>query len=252
MQALELRNLTDGIAHAVSRDAERYNITRMLLAPDPEDAARMLAVATDGHRLAVATSSVGLGLDFGLLAAPAELKALPKARNKGGWSQLSVTNGEPGRYQIRTEMGGLVGCYRDGGSVTEGTHTTCWEFPNWRQIMPKDRKPSGLLHLNDGALDALAGMSHASPYVRLSLAGKQLLAEATSQGRPVYSARLELAEYDGAPFEPMGFTASYLVDALGFAANARGYVMVQFQDPMKPALFGDAHDFEIVMPARLG
>lgn len=253
MQSIELRHLTDSVTHAVSRDATRYTLGRILLEPDPEDAERMLVVATDGHRLAVASSPVSMGLKIGLLVDPIGAKTLPKARARGGYEKIrahevtAYTNGTANRYMLRAGEG-AADAIRNGASITEGKHTVAYEYPNWRQILPKTRKPSGLLHITDDALDMLAGLSHCTTYVKLSAEGETLLAE---QSKPGFSAKLELGKYDGKPFDPVGFTASYLCDALRFARNRSGYCTVQWNDPLRPIVFGDAYDYTLVMPARL-
>lgn len=253
MQAIELRNLTDSVAHAVSREKTRLPLIYTYLVP--EDGG-LTAIATDGHRLAHAHSSVGIdGLTFPLLADPKGLASLPKVGRKGGWSQLQLANGVPGVYRIGIGASCPV---VEATAFREGVHIDSMgmelEFPSWKAILPAERKPSLALTVTDDTLDTLDVMARISPWVRISLTPDgRLLAEQRAKACD-YTATLaigkaELLEgFDG--FKPFGMNASYLADALRFARGG-SYVQIQVQPDLKPIIFGDSTDFELVMPARL-
>ncbi len=231
-----LLELIGATRHALSTDESRYILTGLLLAADRDGALR--AVATDGHRMALAERALedapkmkkaiivpGKGL--------AELRSL-LSETPDAESYLAV-----GDTSLRYSREGLALTIR----LVDGV------FPDYLEAVPKEsvffkvsRKP-----LMD-TLRRIALLSDEKSHaVKLCLTPEKL--EVTAQHRDLGEARDEVAcDYDGPKVEA-GFNATYLVAALEVLGGED--VLMALQDDSSPLVLTVAGSQQVVMPMRM-
>jgi DNA polymerase-3 subunit beta len=236
MDADELRDMLAQTSFAVSHDESRFALNGVLFMLQPKEAR---LVATDGHRLAVATRSVGQGLSgvTGIVPRKAVTEIL---RVLGASEDVQVAITE---NQFVMQMPNFVMTAR----LIEG------QFPNWEAVMP--RAHPGRLTVKRAALvAALRRVSvmaeERNKLVRLTLAPGSLTIAAASHDIGEAEEALEV-DYTGGEVA-IGFNARYVLDALGPMEHED--VVFEFKDGLSPGVLrssGDDRYCCVIMPMRI-
>jgi DNA polymerase-3 subunit beta len=229
-------------AYAASVDETRYNLNGVYLEVLSETG-QIRMVATDGHRLAYADRV--LGEDVSSLASGV---IIPRK----GLNELKRLVDEDDADEVELAFEANSGLARK-GDVTLVMRLIEGEFPNYRQVLPKEANwqitlpTEGLVH----SLRRVAVFSsERSRAVKFELSEGKL---AISSNNPdLGEAREELdIDFAGEPLT-IGFNARYLLDALG-ASHAKE-VRLTLQDDLSPMRVVPADDEDtlaVVMPMRL-
>jgi DNA polymerase-3 subunit beta len=208
--------------------------------------------ATDSYRLGylkLATEQMGEVPDLAPIVPARVLKALAKQLKK-----------DKGRGIIYV---GSQGAERDiplvefsfGGATCWMTRAIAGEFPNWRQLVPKET--GGSFEFDSEELSAaVKGASelrtNKSVPVKVQLDDSCELKMEDAQAASVAES-LPAASYSPNGVGPMviAFNPDFLLDAVSFLAEERG--RMRATDPYKPALFQGEADEQgyVLMPVRL-
>jgi DNA polymerase-3 subunit beta len=228
--------------YAASSDETRYNLNGVYL-EKLEEAGKLRMVATDGHRLAYVDRSFGADLE-GL----ADGLIIPRK----GLSELKRLVDEDDADEVELGFEGNNGLARKGG-VTLVMRLIEGEFPNYRQVVPKDAKISLTLPTEPlvHALRRVALLSaERSRAIKFELASGQL--SLSSNNPDLGDAREELdVDFAGDPLS-IAFNARYLMDALAVCGAKE--VRLVFKDSLSPTQIipaDDADSLAVVMPMRL-
>jgi DNA polymerase-3 subunit beta len=242
MPAPILSLMIERTMYAASVDETRYNLNGVFFEVDAE-AGRIRMVATDGHRLA--STERALGEEVRDLASGV---IVPRK----GLTELKRLVDEDDADEVELGFEGTSGLARK-GEVTLVMRLIEGEFPNYRQVLPKDPSQRLLVPAEEltRALRRVQLLSaERSRAVRLELAKGRL--SVSSKNPDLGEAQEELdVDYDG-PEHSLGFNASYLLDALQ-AMHAKE-IELGFQDALSPAQLrptDDADTLAVVMPMRL-
>lgn len=231
LQASTLEDLIGKTSFAISKEDSRYTLSGVLLIMDSKGA-RM--VATDGHRLALATTAGSYPESKVLIP----LKALNTLD--------SILQGE---VEFAHDESNLF--FRTGGCLFSCRKLT-GQFPNFEAVLPKHQPisvqaPAADLH---AALRRVAQFAdERSGAIRLALdkGALKLSAKSTELGESEES--LEVA-YRGEPLS-IGFNSRYLIDYLN---GVEGTIGIWFKDAGSAAEFraaeGDHYRY-VVMPMRV-
>jgi len=231
------RRLLDKTQFSMAQQDVRYYLNGLLL----ETAGKTLrAVATDGHRLALA--------EFELADAAAQAVQVIVPR-KGVLELLRLVEGDGtvsvtiGVNQIRVEAGAL----RLASKLIDG------RFPDYERVVPE--APTNVVMAN--RVELRAGLQRAAILsnekfrgVRLALAKDRITMQANNPEQEEAEEELEVA-YGGDAME-IGFNVNYLLDALG--AIDHDEVELGLNDPNSSCLItapGDQSCRFVVMPMRL-
>ncbi|MDE2356244.1 MAG: DNA polymerase III subunit beta [Alphaproteobacteria bacterium] len=242
-----LIRLIDRTRFAISTEETRYYLTGIYLHPLVEEGREILrAVATDGHRLALAD----MPAPAGAVGAPGVIiprKTVQEAR------RLMEDAGETVSVQVSPQKVRF-----DFGRASLTSKVIDGAFPDYKRVIPQG---NGRVLTADNALFAAAVdrvatiSSEKSRSVKLAVEpGRVVL---TVRNMETGQAQEELeADYDGAPFE-IGFNARYLLDVsaqigaemieLRFADRAGGAAML---DPVLVLDPKDAASQFVLMPLR--
>ncbi len=242
VQAPVLSAMIERTAYAASVDETRYNLNGVYLEALP-DTGRIRMVSTDGHRLAYADRV--LGEDVSSLASGV---IIPRK----GLSELKRLVDEDDADEIELAFEANSGLARK-GDVTLVMRLIEGEFPNYRQVLPKEANwqitipAEGLVH----SLRRVAVFSsERSRAVKLELSEGSL---AISSNNPdLGEAREELdVDFAGDPLA-IGFNARYLLDALNACHSKEIRLTLQDdQSPMRIVPADDDDTLAVVMPMRL-
>jgi DNA polymerase-3 subunit beta len=237
--AAALSEMIERTVFAVSTDETRVNLSGVFVERAQTDQLRL--VATDGHRLAMITRQVeGLPAAAGVL--------LPR---KGVHEIIKMLESGDGPV-ILAVHGGVA--YTSRGAVELSMRLLEGEFPDYKQVVPKDSDRRVML----SATAFLAALRRASLVssertcgVRLQVDGTRMEVSAINPDVGEANEELEI-EYDGAPLT-VGFNARYLIDALQvIPSDCR--VEITFTDEVSPAVLRAESEPEytyVVMPMRL-
>ncbi len=238
------RKLVDCVGSFASSDETRYNLAGVLLERQERDGISFLRmVATDGHRLALADGEVpGIG---GLLGEKGVL--VPK---KGLMEIKKLAEGGPGGLSLSATPKFL---YAGKGDTELWVRLLESEFPDYRQVIPKDNKLVARVGKEVFA-EALRRVSVMAPEkvhsVKIALSGKQL--EVSTASPELGEARdLLQADYEGAPIR-IGFNGRYLQDAV--AGIAGDTARLEIKDDVSQVIVrpeGDPNFLAIIMPMRI-
>lgn len=233
------RNMARQTVIAVSTDQTRYTLNGVLLQVHAED---VRAVATDGHRLAMARAPRQGNAEAIGMEALIPKKAVAEA--------LKILRDEEGDLLFRLGENQLV---LEDASHTLTTRLIEGQFPNYEQVMPT----TGGTTLEAGR-EALAGAlrrasaimgDRAAPTVFELKAGKAVV---SCVNLDLGEAREEIdATYDGADMT-IGLNARYVLDFLGVIEAER--VSAALGDALSPTLFrpvGDDSYSCVIMPMRI-
>jgi DNA polymerase-3 subunit beta len=234
--------MIDRTMYATCADETRYNLNGVYLEVLP-DVGKLRMVATDGHRLAHVDRSVGEGIE----SLPAGI-IIPRK----GLAELKRLVDEEDAEEVEIGFEGNSGLVRK-GEVTLAMRLIEGEFPNYRQVIPKDGGKR-LSVPSEPFVRALRRVhllsSQQSHAVKVEVKEAQLAISARNPD--LGEAREELdVDYAGEELE-IGFNARYLLDAL--QALGAKEVTIGLQDGLSPVQIRPADDDEslaVVMPMRL-
>ena len=238
-----LRRQLDLVEYAVSNDETRYQLNGVFLASRAENGDSLVQlVATDGHRLSLATVPSaelgGLELEKGVI--------LPRK----GVTELRKLLDEEGEVEIA--VGKNHGCVRKGQrsilfQFVDG------EFPDYQRVIPQDP----MRKIEVGREELLRALQRVSLISADRSRGVKI--EATSGELKVSSNHPDLGEaqetvaveYDEEDVS-IGFNANYLVDILRVLST--DIIELEVRDGLSQGVIrekGNEHFLAIVMPMRI-
>lgn len=241
-----LKGMIEKTSYAICNDETKYNLngifTKVEVSPSGDNLLRM--VATDGHRLSIATGRLKGS------AGPELLKGviLPK---KGIHEMKKVTDEEGG--------GNLLFGFMDNSAVLKRGDSYMvmrlvdGEFPDYNRVIPQS---------NDRTVGvSKENFTHSVRRMAIlsSEKFKGIMLDISSDGIRISSSNPELGEakeeldvsYSGEPFA-VRFNARYLLDVLAVAETAR--VEMKFRDELSPSIIvpeGSDSFLAVIMPMRL-
>ena len=238
----DLIRLIDKTRFAISTEETRYYLNGLYLHTVNEGGqTKLRAVATDGHRLALAE----MPAPEGAAGAPGVIvprKTIQEARrlldDAGETVQLQVS---PAKVRFEFGRAALTSKVIDGS------------FPDYMRVIPRDNQKVALIDnkLFADAVDRVATISaEKSRSVKLALEpGRVILTVRNMEaGQAVEEVEID---YDGEPFE-IGFNARYLLDVAGQIQGETAEF--RFADPASPTLVLDPADAGVryvLMPLRV-
>ena len=242
VDAADFRRLIDKTRFAISMEETRYYLNGIFLhhAKGPEGAV-LRAVATDGHRLALADAKAPKG-SAGLKGIIIPRKAVAEARR--------LLEDAPETIAIEASDSKITFHI---GDATLTSKLIDGSFPEYQRVIPKDNGRILSVQNRDfaDAIDRVATVSaERSRSVKLSLSpGKVTLAvthSETGQGTEEVE-----ADYTAEPME-IGFNAKYLLDVTQQIEGEE--IRIEFNDSASPARVLDAKDpgaQYVLMPLRV-
>ncbi len=234
----KLRQLIEKTHFSMALQDVRYYLNGLLLEVEPD---RLRAVATDGHRLAMAEQEASIGLQQGRqVIVPRkgiqELLRLLEATD-------DVARVEFGTNHIRVELPEL----RFTSKLIDG------RFPDYERVIPAASERLAQID-RDSLRQALVRASILSNEkyrgVRFSFEGENLRIQSNNPEQEEAQEEM-MVHYQGEPME-IGFNASYLLDALN--AIEEGGVELVLVDSNSSCLVrgqGSSDSKYVVMPMRL-
>jgi DNA polymerase-3 subunit beta len=236
VEAKMLRDMLAQTTFAISHDESRFALNGVLFAFQPKE---LRLVATDGHRLAVASRSVGEGLSGATGIVPR--KAVVEIARVLGASedvQIAITEN-----QFVLQMPNFVMTAR----LIEG------QFPNYEAVMP--RAHPGKLVIPRGAL--MAALRRVSVMaeernkpVKFTLRPGALVLSAASHDLGEAEEALEV-QYTGDEVS-IGFNSRYVLEAL--APIERDEIVFEFKDGLSPGVVKGVEEEGyscVIMPMRI-
>ena len=236
IEAKMLRDMLSQTTFAISHDESRFALNGVLFAFQPKE---LRLVATDGHRLAVASRSVGEGLSGATGIVPR--KAVVEIARVLGASedvQIAITEN-----QFVLQMPNFVMTAR----LIEG------QFPNYEAVLPRAH-PGKLVIPRGGLMAALRRVSvmaeERNKPVKLLLRPGALVLSAASHDLGEAEEALDV-QYAGEEVT-IGFNSRYVLEAL--APIEKDQIVFEFKDSLSP---GVVKGFEeegyscVIMPMRI-
>jgi DNA polymerase-3 subunit beta len=222
---------------ATSHDETRYTLSGVLMVSESE---RLTMVATDGHRLAYASSALSLGKALRFIVPRKALEEVGRFAADSDERDIALAALE----------NHLV--FRKGRSVLI-TRLIEGQFPDYEGVIPKEFSRRATVD-HERLLRALRRVSLLS-----NEKTKPVKIEFESQSMTLRSNTPEMgeateqipAEYTGEPMV-MGFNARYMLEALAVMTNEQ--VHLELNDPLSPGILRPAeHDqyFYVIMPMRV-
>ncbi len=236
-----LDNLLGKTHFAMSSEETRYYLNGIYLHSKDEGGKKLVAVATDGHRLAKAEAEAPEGCDLpdGIIVprkAILEIRELIKGAEGGIDIALSDS-------KICFEIGSLTLLSK----LVDGT------FPDYERVIPSENNMLMRLSCSDfrKVVDRVAVISSERLRgVKLSLKGQELQISAVNPAHGSAEEKLPI-EYDNDDLE-IGFNAQYLLDITDQVTE--GGLEVAFADSSAPALMRDNGNEDVLfvlMPMRV-
>ncbi len=241
ISAASLHGLVERTIFAAATDHSRYAINGVLLHQSDND---LRMVATNGHRLAVATGSCEGGSGERNCIVPVKAMTLLRRLLTDGDATVSVTL-EEGRvvFRIEDEAGGVSVLT---SNLVEGT------FPPFEDVIPKDLDRKVTLStdaLERGIRRAALLTSEDSRGVRMVFGDGRLLVTSRSPEMGEAEVEIPLDGFDGEPLE-IGFNPAYIVDALKVVGADE--ITFEMKRGDKPGVFRVGSDFVyVIMPVSL-
>jgi len=236
LEAKILREMLTQTSFAVSHDETRYALNGVLFAFQGKDV-RM--VATDGHRLASSTRSLGQGIASATGIVPRKaVTEIMRVIGAGEEVQIAITEN-----QFVLQMPNFVMTAR----LIEG------QFPNYEAVIPRTHpgRLSAARASLSAALRRVAVMAEErNKPVKLALSPASLKVTASSQDLGEAEEILEV-EYAGEEMV-IGFNSRYLLDAM--AALERDQVVLEIKDAQSPGVIKSVEDEGyccVIMPMRI-
>ncbi|MCB0359021.1 MAG: DNA polymerase III subunit beta [Bdellovibrionales bacterium] len=239
IEAALLYEMLDKTAYAVSMDETRYNINGVFV--ELLDSGMLRLVATDGHRLAMVDREAdGLpGLDEGVIVPRKGIQELKKVlEGNDGAAKISINEGF---FTVQS------------GRTTLGVRLIDGEFPDYRQVIPKENKTI----VTASRADLLATVKRVSLVttdksrsIRFKLEKGTLLIASSSPEFGEAAETLEVQQ-EGEDVH-IGFSAKYVLDLLN-SMSASEMVSIRLVGELGPGVFiGDSDEQYhcVVMPMR--
>jgi DNA polymerase-3 subunit beta len=205
LDTADLARLIDKTRFAISTEETRYYLTGIYLHSVIQDGRALLrAVATDGHRLALAEMPApeGAAGTAGVIVPRKTVNEARRLLEDGGESiELRLSP-----QKIRFEFGGATLTSK----VIDGS------FPDYTRVIPKENNRVMTVDtaLFAAAVDRVATISsEKSRSVKLSVESGRMILTVRNMETGQAVEELEV-DYDGDPFE-IGFNARYLLDVAG-------------------------------------
>ncbi|HXH81808.1 MAG TPA: DNA polymerase III subunit beta [Candidatus Tectomicrobia bacterium] len=236
LEARALRDMLARTSFAISHDETRYALNGVLFSLNGQE---LRLVATDGHRLAIASRLVGdVGKPVTGIVPRKAIVEVSRVLGAGEEVQLALTDN-----QFVLQMPNFVMTAR----LIEG------QFPNYEAVLPKNHP--GRLTISRAALGAaLRRVSvmaeERNRPVKLTLAPAQLRVTASSAELGDAEETLDV-DYGGDEIT-IGFNSRYLLDAIGPIEHE--HVVVEFKDPLSPGVVraGEEDGYRcVIMPMRI-
>tara|TARA_Y100000590_G_scaffold258192_1_gene289875 strand:+ start:1295 stop:2413 length:1119 start_codon:yes stop_codon:yes gene_type:complete len=242
ISATDLRHLVDKTRFAISTEETRYYLNGIYLHYSKSSSNSVLrAVATDGHRLALAECPVPKGAkEIPNIIVPkkavSEIRRLLEQIEEE--IRISVS-----KSQIVLSLGTTILTTK----LIDGT------FPDYQRVIPEDNNKTLEVNCSDfkNAVDRVSTIStEKSRAIKLELSANNIKISANSTDSG--SALEEItAAYKGDPLQ-IGFNSRYLLDV---ASQIEGDVVrFVFADPVSPAIIRDTLDEKtlyVLMPMRV-
>jgi DNA polymerase-3 subunit beta len=236
VEAKMLREMIAQTSFAISHDESRFALNGVLFILQPKE---LRLVATDGHRLAVATRGVGEGLSGATGIVPRKA-VLEIARVLGSSEDVQIAITE---NQFVLQMPNFVMTAR----LIEG------QFPNYEAVVP--RAHPGKLVLPRGALmSALRRVSvmaeERNKPVKLTLRPASLTLSAASHDLGEAEEALPV-QYAGEEMT-IGFNSRYMLEAL--TPIERDEILFEFKDGLSPGVVKSVEEEGyccVIMPMRI-
>jgi DNA polymerase-3 subunit beta len=234
-----LAEMIDRTLYATSTDETRYNLNGVFMESESD---RICFVATDGHRLARISKLVSNAssiLASGIIVPRKGMSEMRKLCDEtDGRLELGLGDG----FLVMRAADRLLSC-----RLIDG------EFPNYRQILPKDHLHRLVISRERlaNAVRRIALVAHErSRGFRFAMHDGQI--ELSASNPDLGEAKETLpTEYAGERFET-GFSARYVLEALG-ALTAKE-VILELGTELSPALLRPADspdEIAIIMPMRM-
>jgi DNA polymerase III subunit beta len=238
----DLMRLIDKTRFAISTEETRYYLNGLYLHTVSEGGeTKLRAVATDGHRLALAEMPAPEG-SAGAPGVIVPRKTVQEARrlleDAGESVQLQVS---PAKVRFEFGRAALTSKVIDGS------------FPDYMRVIPRDNQKVALIDnaLFADAVDRVATISaEKSRSVKLAIEPGRLVLTVRNMEAGQAVEEIEI-DYDGEPFE-IGFNARYLLDVAGQIQGETAEF--RFADPASPTLVLDPADpgvRYVLMPLRV-
>ena len=232
-----LKEMLAQTAFAISHDESRYALNGVLVSIE---AGRIRLVATDGHRLALASRPLadGAGSASGIVPRKA-VHEVARVLGVGEDAQVGLIENQ---FILRMPNFLLV------ARLIEG------QFPNYEQVVPKGH-PCRLVLSRSALAASLRRVSVLSEErtkpVKLLLSPGALKLAASNPELGEAEETIPLADYSGDEIA-IGFNSRYLLDALG-ALDAE-QVAIELKDGLSPGIFRSLEGEEyfcVIMPMRI-
>lgn len=237
-----LRQMIERTMYATSTDETRYNLNGVYLEL-LSDTGKIRMVATDGHRLAYIDRTIedeAGAISSSVIIPRKALAELKRLVDEDDSDELELCfDGNSGLVK----KGGVVLVMR----LIEG------EFPNYRQVLPKETSHRIILPSDEFAnlIRRVALLSsERSRAIRLDLSPGILVASSNNPDLGEATEEMDI-NYEGEPFS-IGFNARYLLDSL--AALKTKEIELGLHDELSPVQIrptDDTDTLSVVMPMRL-
>jgi DNA polymerase-3 subunit beta len=241
VQAAVLGEMIERTMYAASVDETRYNLNGVFL-EQLADTSKLRMVATDGHRLAYVDRALGaelVGVGSGVIIPRKGLAELKRLIDEGDSDELEIG------------FEGNSGLVRK-GAVTLVMRLIEGEFPNYRQVIPRDTSHQLTIAADvlSQALRRVALLSaERSRAVKLELTPGCLALSCSNPDLGEAREALDI-DYSGEKLA-IAFNARYLLDALTAAQSKE--VRLGVKDALSPAQLVPTDDDDalaVVMPMR--
>ncbi len=233
----ELHRLIAMTIFATARENSRYAINGVLVERDKK---KLVVVATDGHRLAMAKGSCKSAHDEGRTAIVPTKALNLLLRLFDDADQTVRVKIADNQILFATDQAELSSNLVDGN------------FPPYKDVVPKDGDKKAAVSTDlfiSGVRRAALLTNEESKGVRMAFApdGLTLRSRAPEMGEA--EIKVDLAEFTGEPIE-IGFNPAYLLDALKVVDDNQ--VQLEFKAPNKPGVLRTGPNFlYVIMPVNL-
>lgn len=242
VEADDLARLIDKTRFAISTEETRYYLNGLYLHTVSDGGTpRLRAVATDGHRLALAEMEAPEG------AAGAPGVIVPR-KTVGEVRRLLDDASGPVQLQVSAQKVRL-----EFGQASLTSKVIDGSFPDYVRVIPKNNDKTALIDnaLFKQAVDRVATISaEKSRSVKLAVEPGRIVFTVRNMEAGQAVEELDV-DYEGEPFE-IGFNARYLLDVAGQIQGEQAEF--KFSDPSSPTLVLDPADpgaQYVLMPLRV-
>ena len=235
----DLRNLIDTTKFAVSMEETRYYLNGIYM--HFSDTTNLIAVATDGHRLALSQMKSPPGSE-NMPAVIIPRKAVLELRK--------LLDDESKDIEVKLSESRAEFCV---GDIRLTTKLIDGSFPDYKRVIPTSNDKIILINVDlfIAAVDRVSTIaSDKSRAIKLNIGPSQLVLSATNPDASSATEMLEI-EYNGEIID-IGFNAKYLLDILN---QIKGKIIaLELADSGSPSLLRDPEDeanIFVLMPMRV-